>query len=41
MVFIETCLYFRYHKNPIPGVSAAEEEEFCAVDTLLADSERS
>jgi hypothetical protein len=39
MVLIETGLYFKYHKNPIPGISAAAEEAFSAADTLLAEPE--
>jgi hypothetical protein len=37
MVFIETCLHFKYCNNPIPGITTAEEEEFCAADTILAE----
>jgi hypothetical protein len=37
MVFIETCLYFKYQKNPIPGVTPSEEKEFCSPDSILAE----
>ena len=41
MVLIEICLYFRYHKNPLPfaAAGASDEEEFSAADTLLAGPE--
>jgi hypothetical protein len=37
MVLIETCLYFKYQKNPIHGLTQDEEDVTCAADTLLAD----
>lgn len=37
MVFIETCLYFKYQNKPIPGVSLREEASFCSADTILAE----
>jgi hypothetical protein len=40
MVLIEICLYYRYHKNPLPfAAGASVEEEFSAADTLLAEPE--
>jgi hypothetical protein len=39
MVFIETCLFFKYQGNLIPGITPSEEKKFCAVDSLLADQQ--
>ena len=37
MVFIEICLWFRYHGRPISAAAPAEDEEGSAADTLLAE----
>jgi hypothetical protein len=37
MVFIELCLWFRYHDRPISPAAPALDEEDSAADTLLAD----
>ena len=39
MVLIEICLYFRYHKNPVPiaASTASADDEYAAADTLLAE----